>query len=86
MPPGATGEPAGLGRVPLKLPQATQSIVSQQTAPPAEERDLAASGASAATPNCASACGDASSKVLWFASPLTSWEKDDVAVTFPVVS
>ncbi len=83
IPAGAAGAPAGLGRVPLKLPQATQSIASQQTAPPTGESKPGASGASPATPNCASACGVASSSVLWLAPLGTSRGKVEVPITAP---
>jgi hypothetical protein len=57
MPSGiSTGEggPAGLDRAPLKLPQATQSIDSQQTAPPTgSSRPEGAIPASARMPNSA---------------------------------
>jgi hypothetical protein len=73
MPAGAAGVPTGLGSEPLKLPQATQSIDSQQTAPPPgsswPEGEI---GTSAANPNCASASGVASTIVLWLTPRATS--------------
>jgi hypothetical protein len=85
MSPGAAGEPVGEGSEPLKLPQETQSIVSQQTAPPLGSSWPGGEiGPSAAIPNWDSASGVASTSVLWSASPFTSAGKASVAMTLPV--
>jgi hypothetical protein len=84
IPAGTAGEPAALGSEPLKLPQETQSMFSQQTAPPlGSSWPGGAIGASARKPNCDSASGVASTSVLWLASRATSAGKVSVPVTAP---
>ena len=81
------GEPAGLGRDPLKLPQETDSIDSQQTAPPAGSSFPPASAESGAETELRLGFGRlASTIVLWLVSLARSLGKALAEVAAPLAS
>jgi hypothetical protein len=87
MPEAAAGLPAGLGSEPAKSPQLTQSIDSQQTAPPpGSRRPEGVREVSATNPSAASASGVANTIVLWSAPRGTSARKLSDPVTAPEAS